>query len=44
MKRIFKILLVVVLLVGLAVGLTWMIRIYRGLSEDEPPPWRYRAR
>jgi hypothetical protein len=31
--------------VGLAaVGLAWMIRIFRGLREDEPLPWRYRDR
>ena len=29
--------------VGMLVGLVWMIRIYRGPS-DEPPPWRYRDR
>lgn len=22
-------------------GLTWMVRVFRG-STDEPPPWRYR--
>jgi hypothetical protein len=30
------------LVLGLG-GLTWMIRIVRGPS-DEPPPWRYRHR
>jgi uncharacterized BrkB/YihY/UPF0761 family membrane protein len=31
---------IAVLLVA-AVGLIWMIRIYRG-PRDEPPPWRHR--
>ena len=30
----------VVVMVG---GLVWMIRIFRGPS-DEPPPWRYRGK
>jgi hypothetical protein len=30
-------------LAGAVVGLIWMIRIFRGPS-DEPPPWRYRDR
>jgi hypothetical protein len=30
-------------LVGIVVGLVWMIRIFRG-PRDEPPPWRYRDR
>jgi hypothetical protein len=31
---------VVVVMLG---GLVWMIRIFRGPS-DEPPPWRYRSK
>ena len=30
--------------VGLVVGLVWMIRIFRGLRDEPPPPWRYRKR
>jgi hypothetical protein len=30
-------------IVGLVVGPVWLIRIYRG-PTDEPPPWRYRDR
>lgn len=29
--------------VGMLVGLTWMIRTFRG-PRDEPPPWRCRRR
>jgi hypothetical protein len=28
-------------LVGILVGLVWLVRIFRG-PRDEPPPWRYR--
>ncbi len=30
-------------LVAMAIGLLWMMRIFRG-PRDEPPPWRYRNR
>jgi hypothetical protein len=30
-------------LVMAVVGLTWMVRIFRGPTDD-PPPWRYRNR
>jgi hypothetical protein len=39
----FRVLLSIVEIVVPVVGLIWMIRIFRGPS-DEPPPWRYRAR
>jgi hypothetical protein len=26
------------------VGLIWMVRVFRGPREDEPPPWRHRDR
>jgi hypothetical protein len=31
-------------LLGVLFGLAWMIRIFRDLRKDEPPPWRYRDR